>query len=578
MNAVDKYRFNRIKRLEQKYGKYHGPKVRFDDDDDKNENNGGGSRGGGHGNTRIPYGLCQREGIDIEKDWTPKDAWNALSGKGYSAAEVYKELKGTGKVAPRTPKEPEKPKMDKKQAEQVIKDYKARGKQLKSLEKERDAFDDEYANARREQRYYSYMCGDLLKQIEDHEAKKPDYSSVDYDAWSEKNQALHSELAENTKKANEYMKIRDEKKKLRDDKTEEISAFYNAEREENKKCREAMQSIVDQSACKDKVQKSREIEQEIDGLVEENTDVVIDLETIKYRRERYQKWIDNMETDALGDIKDQSSYSFYKSKLDSCDDKIKELEQKKSDFEAKFASLKDQVAELQKGTTGKEWKQVSKYMDELDTLPEEKYTELQSYALDMRTKKVSYQNVKKHIKQPSEEEIIKNLGGGDKTGGSCASLALAYAANKAGYNVLDYRGGASKNVVAGGYSGLIRKLGGISEKSKDDFHNAHTVLKDIEEGKEYCFSAGEHAAIIRKKNGKLEYLELQSPDENGWFELNDNSLKGRFKCMSARRKGTSSATLIEVGKASENKELISYLGYINTNKDKQKKGSSGGIR
>ena len=62
------------------------------DDDD-------GGEKGGHGNTKIPFGLCQREGIDIQKGWTPADAWKALEGKGYSAGETYTELKKTGKVA-----------------------------------------------------------------------------------------------------------------------------------------------------------------------------------------------------------------------------------------------------------------------------------------------------------------------------------------------------------------------------------------------------------------------------------------------------------------------------------------------
>lgn len=67
--------------------------VRMDEPDD-DESNGGG----GHGNTKIPFGLCQREGIEIQNGWTPKDAWKALEGEGYSASETYKELKETGKV------------------------------------------------------------------------------------------------------------------------------------------------------------------------------------------------------------------------------------------------------------------------------------------------------------------------------------------------------------------------------------------------------------------------------------------------------------------------------------------------
>lgn len=50
MDAVEKYRRRRDKRLAARG-------IRFDDDD---ENNGGSSKGGGHGNTKIPFGLCQR--------------------------------------------------------------------------------------------------------------------------------------------------------------------------------------------------------------------------------------------------------------------------------------------------------------------------------------------------------------------------------------------------------------------------------------------------------------------------------------------------------------------------------------
>ena len=39
----------------------------------------------------------------------------------------------------------------------------------------------------------------------------------------------------------------------------------------------------------------------------------------------------------------------------------------------------------------------------------------------------------------SEEDIVSCLGGGDLTPGSCSSLAFAYAGNKAGYDVLDFR-------------------------------------------------------------------------------------------------------------------------------------------
>ena len=106
MDAVREYKERRKARLDQRVierfrirrdARLNG---RMDDEEETNNNPGGsgGGSGGGHGNTKIPFGLCQREGIQIDPKWTPKDAWEALSGKGYSAGEVYKTLKETGKV------------------------------------------------------------------------------------------------------------------------------------------------------------------------------------------------------------------------------------------------------------------------------------------------------------------------------------------------------------------------------------------------------------------------------------------------------------------------------------------------
>lgn len=85
--AIKAYRRRRIQRL----------RARYDVEEEENNNNGGG-KAGGHGNTRIPFGLCQREGITVDPKWTPHDAWEALEGKGYSAKESYSELRRTGKV------------------------------------------------------------------------------------------------------------------------------------------------------------------------------------------------------------------------------------------------------------------------------------------------------------------------------------------------------------------------------------------------------------------------------------------------------------------------------------------------
>lgn len=69
-------------------------KNRFDffrtDADGDEENNQQNS--GSHGNTRLPFGLCRRYGIEIGKDWTPKDAWDALKGKGVTPEGAYERL------------------------------------------------------------------------------------------------------------------------------------------------------------------------------------------------------------------------------------------------------------------------------------------------------------------------------------------------------------------------------------------------------------------------------------------------------------------------------------------------------
>ena len=77
---IDTYKWRRVERMF----------ARFDDDGDENNNNGGK---GGHGNTRLPYGLCMRFGIAIEPGWTPKDCWEALAGKGITPDGAYSRLK-----------------------------------------------------------------------------------------------------------------------------------------------------------------------------------------------------------------------------------------------------------------------------------------------------------------------------------------------------------------------------------------------------------------------------------------------------------------------------------------------------
>lgn len=80
------------------------------DDQDNNQNEGGGSSGGAHGNTRLPFGLCMRFGIDIDPSWGPREAWDALAGKGITPSGAYERLrKGEDPGTVDTPEPPKEP-------------------------------------------------------------------------------------------------------------------------------------------------------------------------------------------------------------------------------------------------------------------------------------------------------------------------------------------------------------------------------------------------------------------------------------------------------------------------------------
>lgn len=98
LDAAQRYKLRREIRLFMRGMDGH---FRMDADEgeeeQENNNSGRGRRGGGggegHGNTRLPFGLCQRFGIEIGKDWGPKEAWDALAGKGITADGAYARLK-----------------------------------------------------------------------------------------------------------------------------------------------------------------------------------------------------------------------------------------------------------------------------------------------------------------------------------------------------------------------------------------------------------------------------------------------------------------------------------------------------
>ena len=123
MGAIEEYRARRAKRLAERFGTtrldkkdnvaeykrrraarleargyradapYQEPTDQEIQQLQKSRGGGGSKGGGGHGNTRLPFGLCKRFGIDIDPSWTPRDAWDALAGKGITPDGAYGRLK-----------------------------------------------------------------------------------------------------------------------------------------------------------------------------------------------------------------------------------------------------------------------------------------------------------------------------------------------------------------------------------------------------------------------------------------------------------------------------------------------------
>lgn len=191
--------------------------------------------------------------------------------------------------------------------------------------------------------------------------------------------------------------------------------------------------------------------------------------------------------------------------------------------------------------------------------------------------------IKDHPQPLPEKDIIKRLAGGDKTGGSCASVALAYIGQKSGWDVLDFRGGNSRDWFAR-RSMKIDMLNwqgveGNVARGKNDVTSCHNLFKGMEEGKEYMLCTGGHGAMVKKTPNGMQYLELQHPidSENGWHDLDDMTLRNRFGCK-IRRKYEVPNVIIKSESIEGNGDFKELLEYLNTEDSAQKKGSSGYVR
>lgn len=267
-----------------------------------------------------------------------------------------------------------------------------------------------------------------------------------------------------------------------------------------------------------------------------------------------------LDEDELNELKECAAYFGL--------DKTKDFEE----FKQKYLHLPDNADTMK---IPKEIADIEKVLNSHPTL--KRFKE----ALDKLN--VPYNVVLPHKQPVSEEEVIKALAGGDKTSGSCASVGLAYIGQKGGLNVLDFRGGESQNFFSTNYNlKEIADLPGItkiSEKARATATAGKKLLAKVEEGKEYYFVCGRHAAIVRKHEGVLQYLELQSATHSGWTNFNGNvrhTLSYRF---GATQKGRDyEAYMFDVDEAKDSEELQAILGYINTSVDSQMKGVGGSVK
>ncbi len=195
----------------------------------------------------------------------------------------------------------------------------------------------------------------------------------------------------------------------------------------------------------------------------------------------------------------------------------------------------------------------------------------------MAGKGIEYREVSTLTETLTEKEIVGRVGKHDGTQGSCASVALAYLANKRGYNVLDFRGGESELLFSDGdiWRQIAKNVGGIISTNASDYSTAAKLLSNVVEGKDYILSVGRHTAVIRKTGKTIEYLELQENSFlNGFTKLDKNELRDRFGCCSKRTHKnipySLTGELIDSNLLFNDEGIKRLLGYLNTAENKQK--------
>jgi len=255
---------------------------------------------------------------------------------------------------------------------------------------------------------------------------------------------------------------------------------------------------------------------------------------------------------------------------------------------------------LDKGGTTAYWEQLSPEMkakfkpsltksaNDVIMTPKKSTDEKYNSLLDiLQRRSVDYKAVEKHKKALSKEEIITALSGGDKTRGSCASVALAYIGQKLGLNVLDYRDGSSREVYANALNLMtlsqMKGIKALKAEGASSITVGNRLLKQCEAGKEYYLCVGRHAAIVRKTDsGGYQYLELQSATRSGWNDFDGNpryTLQHRFGCSSRSSGAAYYDFMIDIDESDfSSNDFRTLLGFINTAENEQRKGQSGTIK
>ena len=246
------------------------------------------------------------------------------------------------------------------------------------------------------------------------------------------------------------------------------------------------------------------------------------------------------------------------------------------DFKAKYLKLPDDAGNISVGDI----------LNEPLKSSDDKYFDALLSGLNERD--IDYLPVSTHSQTLTSNEIINRIGGGDLTGGSCASVGLAYIGQKQGWDVLDFRGGDSRKFFSNpiNLKRLSQAKGMTAYKAtgKSSLTVGNRLLKNCETGKEYYLVTGRHASIVRKNDeGKLQYLELQSAHENGWKDFSKRpreTLARRFGCNSRSSSWPERENfMLDLEKSDfSSDEFRSMLGYINTDPSKEKKGSDGTIK